>query len=653
MNKPSLDRTGYALFAVIVLSCSDTTGPSGLNPNFFELVSGDAQTVAVLTQFPEPLVVRVLGTDTLPLRNSQVRFRVAAGSARIDSQSPRTDAQGIARAYVTPTATGNVQVSASVFSSHLSASFLLAASGTPAPPSCQGASAIRLVVAQVETDVGGSGLCITTDAAATYTLVGFNAPATNASASTSASISVAASGTGPAPAVVDNTPGDAQRSYAKHVQVMGVTTALVGEAQLWWRHHTARARSSTAVETVGQFRQFNVNFADACANPIVRTGRVVAVTATATIVADTVGAAAGFTDAEYQGVAITFDTLISPADTLNFKPPTDIDANGRVVLFFTNAVNQLPSGGGAPATALFQRRDLFPISNGTPARPVCASSNAGELIYLAVPDPLGSSGPARTKQDLLRSIPRAVAHEFQHLINASRRLYVQLAPAFEEPWLDEGLSQISEELLFQRASAQRSRENLNAYDLTLTAQSVNAFNDIQRTNIDNYIQFLGNASTVSPFSGPDSPAMRGATWSLLRYLVDRRQWHDFISWTDLVNTRFTGMLNLSTVFGASVRTQMRDWAVALVTDDLFSSSSDFQQPSWNFRSVFAAINVQPYPLAMTPLISGTPVSATLSPAAAAYFAFTVPAGGAATISWSGAAGATISPMLAWALVRIR
>ena len=68
-------------------------------------------------------------------------------------------------------------------------------------------------------------------------------------------------------------------------------------------------------------------------------------------------------------------------DTLNFGTPTDIDANGRVGIFFTTGVNKIPNPiGGGFIAGLFAGRDLFPIGS-------CVASNEGEMFYLPVPDP--------------------------------------------------------------------------------------------------------------------------------------------------------------------------------------------------------------------------------------------------------------------------
>src|SRR5205085_6799038 len=153
-------------------------------------------------------------------------------------------------------------------------------------------------------------------------------------------------------------------------------------------------------------------------------------------------------------------------------------------------------------------------------------------------DASGSVGPPLSKSDIMGDLGRQIVHEYQHLINASRRLYVNHAEDFEAPWLDEALSQCAEELLFQQTAPRQSRENLGSYDLSLTQQTLVAFADNQRPNLEKYRRFLSGVTSTSPLY--DTPEGRGAGWSLLRYLIDRRDYYDYVSFTDLANSTTTG-----------------------------------------------------------------------------------------------------------------
>jgi hypothetical protein len=357
----------------------------------------------------------------------------------------------------------------------------------------------------------------------------------------------------------------------------------------------------------------------------------VAVGSRAIVVADTTNPSNGFTSTDYAGIAAAFDTLIDPVDRLNFGDPTDIDDNGHVVLFFTRAVNQLtPANSGSYTAGFFYARDLFP-STGTDA---CVGSNVGEMFYLMVPDPTGAvNNNVFTKSEVSQAVLGTVAHEYQHLINASRRMYVNNATDFEETWLDEGLSHVAEELLFYKASGLTPGANLTATALRASQTSVDAINTYQIANFERYAEYLGAPESNSPFAPNDSLATRGATWSLLRYLADRGAGDQSTYWHALVNSTTTGLTNLETVFGADVPTLTRDWGISLLTDDLVATATAYTEPSWNFRTLFPALGVSAFPLETRTPLAGTPTSVSLVGAGSAFLRFGVTSGQAATIAW--------------------
>ena len=98
-----------------------------------------------------------------------------------------------------------------------------------------------------------------------------------------------------------------------------------------------------------------------------------------------------------------------------------------------------------------------------------------------------------------------LAHEFQHLINASRRLYVtQGVEDFETTWLNEGLSHIAEELLFFHEARLASRQNIDTIKLRSSNSTVVAFNVDMLANAGRYRTFLEAPSANSPFRDDDS-----------------------------------------------------------------------------------------------------------------------------------------------------
>jgi hypothetical protein len=405
-------------------------------------------------------------------------------------------------------------------------------------------------------------------------------------------------------------------------------------------------RSSLIPSTaqVGDIVSFNVSPA-ACDAVDMHPARVVAIGSKAIVAVDTLNPASGFTTADYNRFAANFDTLVYPVDVTNFGAPTDIDQNGHVVLLFTRAVNELTSANSEAYTGgFFFDRDLFPPTSSTPDF-ACVGSNFGEMFYLLAPDPSGTiNGNKRSTGFVDSLVTPLIGHEFQHLINASRRIYVNDANDFEVVWLNEGLSHIAEELLFYRESGLVPRQNITITTLRNSGKGIAAFNQDQGSNAGRYADYLTDPSTNSPIRDDDELGTRGATWDFLRYAADRKLRSagvDADVWTALVNAKTNGMDNLRAVFGADIGGLLRDWSVSQYTDDVVASeSADLRQPSWNWHNLFQAFNggTGRYPLPVTPLpTAGT--SGSVIPGGAVFYRFSVPANALASLTLSGPGGA--------------
>ncbi|PYP81423.1 MAG: hypothetical protein DMD35_01545 [Gemmatimonadetes bacterium] len=382
-----------------------------------------------------------------------------------------------------------------------------------------------------------------------------------------------------------------------------------------------------------------VNVGQGACTPIENRGaRVVAIGTQSIVLSDTLNPAGGFTAADYQRFATRFDTLVYPVDVANFGAPADIDKNKKIVLLFTTAVNELtPANSQSYVGGFFFDRDLFPIAD-TPDLQGCAGSNFGELFYLLAPDPTGVINGNVRRTGFVDSVTTAVlAHEFQHLINASRRLYVtQGVEDFEVTWLNEGLSHIAEELLFFHEANLTPRQNIDTIKIRSTNTIRTAFNADQSSNAARYRSFLVAPSENSPFRDDDSLETRGATWNLLRYLADQKGGSDVATWQALVNTGRVGLSNLSAVFGSDIASKERDWNVSHYTDDIVSGlAAVYTQPSWHWHSIYKAVagSGKAYPLEAKSFTAGA-ATGTLIGGAAAYYRFSVPANSTATITLS-------------------
>ena len=295
---------------------------------------------------------------------------------------------------------------------------------------------------------------------------------------------------------------------------------------------TIRAAVSSSVfkelTVTVQQPQFNVNagdgFANACEVPDLRSFRIEHQSEHLIIAADVNNPAGGFTPADYQAFAATFESTVWPVVTENFGTPVDIDGNSKVIAFFTRAVNELsPQGSQSVIGGFFFGRDLFP-KTASDRLGACPTSNEAEMFYLLVPDPNGEVNGNVRSLDLVRRVTSGViAHEFQHLINSSRRLFVnQSAEWPETTYMEEGLSHIAEELVFYHASGDlRPKQNLGLTQVQSSQAHADAFNFYMASNAGRISRYLKDPSGHAPYDKDDDLETRGAIWSFLRYLADR------------------------------------------------------------------------------------------------------------------------------------
>ncbi|MFL5488452.1 MAG: Ig-like domain-containing protein [Gemmatimonadaceae bacterium] len=408
-------------------------------------------------------------------------------------------------------------------------------------------------------------------------------------------------------------------------------TPLIPSARAFKRATAARFSVSVAIPAVGDIMKLNTNSSNPCAGANLRTGRVVAITNRAIIIADTANPVDGFTADDYQSFGAAFDTLVYPVDTLNFGSPTDIDNNGHVILFFTRAVNELtPPGQSFYVGGFFYGRDLLPVAT-SGSLTGCAASNYAEMFYLLAPDPTGVVNQNVFATDFVRGVTIGVlAHELQHLINASRHLYINTSSSnFEDVFLDEGLAHEAEELVFYRASGLVPGQNLSYQTISSSERTQNAFDKFGVSNFRRFREYLMNTPTNSPYADNGNITTRGAIWSFLRYAADRRGTAERQMWFDLANppAGIHGTANLTRVVAADLASWVRDWTVANYADDFVSGVGPVDtHPSWNVRSMIAAVNSGEWPLGTRGLESTTVMSLSVGDGSAAYLRFGVAAG---------------------------
>jgi hypothetical protein len=602
-----------------------------------------------------PLAQIILTRDTVRLLGIGDTFRMTARPAdrfgnnvpdgsTVESSDPSivtADNFGVGAILTAHAASATVAITAS------SGSIVKTGTVIVLPPPCQsGSSAFNLAVGEVATlsGVAASEFCVQgTAGGAEFTAIPFYSDQLGSTLR----LSISAGGTtiGASPNLLSAPSFQLVRSvFTSRLEQDEVfetelrersrreLTPMIPAARLIRQRGGGRFSLSLQVPQIGDLMQLNTNASSACTNPRMRTGRVAAITTRAMVVADTANPANGFSEADFQSFGATFDTLIYPVDTENFGEPTDIDGNQRAILFFTRAVNELtPPNQNSYVGGFFFSRDLFP-KTATADVDACATSNVAEMFYMLVPDPDGVVNQNVRTTDFVRTVTAGIlAHELQHLINASRHLYVNTGhSAFEESFLDEGLAHMAEELAFYRASGLAPRQNISAATVQSSQRISGAFNTFGVANILRYREFLISALSSSPYAGNSNITTRGAIWAFLRYAADRRGGLESSTWFQLANPPpdSHGIQNLTHLFGPDLASWVRDWGIANYADDFVPALPALAtNPSWEFRSTVAFLNQGNFPLATQQIDSVTITPVTITDGASGYLRFGVKPGG--------------------------
>jgi hypothetical protein len=393
-----------------------------------------------------------------------------------------------------------------------------------------------------------------------------------------------------------------------------------------------------SVPAVGDMLQLNVPVAG-CENFKTTTGVVQAVGTHGIVVQDAATPAGGFQASDFQSISTEFDSFIYPSDTVHFGGPSDLDSNSRVILYYTPAINKLTEtniAGAGFVPGFFFAGDLFPRASSNAATS-CPESNLAEIIYLAVPDPTGQFGPV-FPIDTIRQVTRGtVAHELEHLINASNRIFMS-GGAFEDTWLDEALAHSAEDFV---GRAEYGFTDLQSLTFALISADTGKYAAFFMPNASRFFDWL-NAPAV--YGAADSRAdtslsVRGAAWSLLRYTEDQHSGGTPATLTRaLALGPATGFANLQQATGVPFDSLVVGWLIANFTsgNDSVTVASRDTYLSYDMHSVQAGLTgTTSYPLLITAVGATTAVdSTTVQGNGGAYFDYAIPAVGTSGPSFS-------------------
>ena len=449
------------------------------------------------------------------------------------------------------------------------------------------------------------------------------------------------------------------RSFERRGLAMKSAPGIFGGSRFSARRSAQVA--AMAVPAVGETINLKVpdaNTDNLCDNFFQIQAEVASVSARAILVVDTRDGppAALFTPQQMDSITTEFDNVTYPTDAAYFDDPTDIDANGRVIMLFSGRINELtpPQTQGGFVGGFFFAGDFFPPTD-TPQAQGCASTNQAEIFYLLAPDPTGRWGNIRTTSSVRQGTRGTIAHEFQHMINAGNRFENPAVNAFEATWLDEGLAHFAEDAVGRVARGFGDLESLNFNTLlpcNTPCPEANDFNAFFFQNLARLTYWMQEPSKFSPVSrmADTSLAVRGAAWAMLRYAADNYSNTAPRALTRaLVAGPDTGLRNFNAAVKVPYDTVIAGWLVSMFADNFGISglNSKYQYASYNFRSVMGPVGRSVlqnqsiiYPLTVTPVGTGSDnFSATNRSGTGTYYRLIVAAGaGAKNVKVLDAAG---------------
>lgn len=430
-----------------------------------------------------------------------------------------------------------------------------------------------------------------------------------------------------APAVVQEPSPDAQTRADTRIRQMERQLLRSGGGAA---APAARAQLSTAaaVPNVGDSATFNV-LNSLSTTTFSKVKAVVKLVSQHAIIYQDINSPAGtgFAAADYQRFGNLFDDPIFPTDSSVYGAPSDIDANGHVIILFTQQVNQLSAKGAASFVAgFFFGCDLVTAQQ-------CSGTNRAEVFYAAVPDPNGTVGPTLSTTRILQTTPPVLAHEFTHMIHWNQRVILRSGPD-ESLWLSEALAHTAEDTV--------GAVILSRGDSTTAAQFL--VENWRRAN--DYLPATAT-TTLLAYVEPGTLAERGAGWLFLKYL--RGRFGGGIL-TKLTQTTLSSSDNVAAQTGAGWSVLLNDWAIALWADgapQLAGATVDprYTFPNFDLRRLLGqpalggVFLLQP----TTEPFSGFTVSGTvLSSTAAYYFVNGSAAGAPLSLSLAGPRGVPFS-----------
>jgi hypothetical protein len=358
-------------------------------------------------------------------------------------------------------------------------------------------------------------------------------------------------------------------------------------------------------------------------------------------------------------------------DPLRRDAVTDNDGVLRAV--FTPVINNNLQGTAGFVVSC----DQFPVS------PTNTASNFGEYFYAYQPTNTNTGFNTGTPEQWFRLIRSTFIHEAKHVASQAARV-ANSSPSWEVSWLEEGTARHAEELWSRNAVYNVPWRGNTGYggadnpgsvwcDVRPSWAVCNGTNPRRpSSSMFNHFAtlyaFLGNPGGLSPFGrapGDASAVFYAASWSLVRYAVDRFASSEQAFFTALNQSTTSGAANLAARSGISMNELLGRWALALYADDRpgLTGRPELQFATWNMADVYTGMRTdfpssypRVAPLVTTPLSFGTfaPLQRTgLVGGGIDYFEFSGTNSGGQAVRIESLAGGPPSGVLRMAILRVQ
>jgi hypothetical protein len=273
---------------------------------------------------------------------------------------------------------------------------------------------------------------------------------------------------------------------------------------------------------------------------------------------ETDGDTAGFSEEQLTALAMLYDRDLYGAAVNAFGADPDLDGNGRIIALFSPVINRMARAEDCLLRG-YVTGFVYPVDQ-LERDP---NSNRGEIFYGFVPDPLGKYSCVHDEADVIRVLQPTFIHEMQHLISFNERVLARGGQA-EELWLNEGLSQMAEELGSKLFEARYPAPSGRSSTQQLFPDSAAPFIAPQMLNAYVYLYFILDNSLTS-YEAHGSFEERGGTWLFLRWLTDQKG--DGVL-RRLVQGSRRGIGNIEAVTGESFGALFGDFSLAVQADSL-------------------------------------------------------------------------------------